>query len=103
MDHSEEYRKLISDMEYIIVKHCSTKNLMNGQNYRYPVHYVSNEKRYVSKGNGKVDIPADAVSSMKYKFGGHTLEIGPALEEILDYLSNNRDMLPDGPSLFDLL
>ena len=33
MEHSEEYRRLISEMEYIIAKHYVTANLMNGQNY----------------------------------------------------------------------
>ena len=84
----EEYEELISDLEYIIAKHCSTENLMNGKNYRYPVHFSEGGKNYVSKGNGKVHISKEAATTMEYTFGAHTLEIGKALDEIVKYLDD---------------
>ena len=84
----EEYAELVATLEQIVAKHCSTENLMNGKNYRYPVHYSKEGKNYVSKGNGKVRISMEAVPTMKYTFGAHTLEIGKALEEILDYIED---------------
>ena len=91
MVNTEEYLELISELEYIVAKHCSTENLMNGENYRYPVHYKDNGKGYVQKGNGKAKIPDGAVPSLEYRFGSHTLEIGKALDEILTYLVENYD------------
>ena len=85
---NEEYEELVSDLEHIIAKHCSTENLMNGNNYRYPVHFSQGGKKYVSKGNGKVRISKEAVPTMKYTFGAHTLEIGKALDEIVKYLDD---------------
>ena len=46
-------------------------------------------------------IPDDAYSKLEYRFGIHTLEIGKALEEIVDYFKDNYDI--GNQSLFDML
>ena len=86
MRKDSEYLELVSALEQIVAKHCSTKNLFEGQKYRYPVHYIQNEQKYVSDGDGRVHISAKAVPTMKYMFGKHTLEIGNALDEIIAYI-----------------
>ncbi|SFP84564.1 hypothetical protein SAMN04487928_109124 [Butyrivibrio proteoclasticus] len=90
----EEYQKLISDIEYIVANHCKTND---GDNYRYPVSFDG-----CSLG-GKIEgrIPDEDYIKLEYRFGIHTLEIGKALEEIIDYFKDNYDI--DEPGLFDML
>lgn len=75
----------IKRMEQIIAKHCSSQNLMNGNYYRYPVHYRKNGQGWHSSGLADVTNSKE-VDSMHYKFGSHTMDIGKALAEILDFL-----------------
>lgn len=90
----EEYQKLISDLEYIVASHSKTND---GENYRYPVSCDG------CSLTGKIEgrIPDETYSKLEYRFGIHTLEIGKALEEIVEYFKDNYDI--DGFSLFDSL
>ncbi len=90
----EEHQKLISDLEYIVAKHCKTNG---GDSYRYPVSFDG------CSLEGKIEgrIPDDAYSKLEYVFGIHTLEIGKALEEIVGYFKDNYDI--GDQSLFDMI
>lgn len=81
--------RFILQLERIIASHCRTKNLNNGNRYRYPVHYVKNGVRYKTSGNGVANVGDDDIRTMKYTFASHTMEIGAALEEILDFMEKN--------------
>ncbi len=98
MDQSARTR-LILQLERIIASHCSTKDLKNGVNYRYPVHYKKNGKLYKTTGSGIANVDDEGIKTMKYTFASHTLEIGAALEEVLDFLENNCEF---GPGLYYL-
>lgn len=91
MKYTQEYRDLMAELEYIVAKHCSTGGLKNGRNYRYPVTYVSKGQKHKVEGDYRAFTPLDAVTSLEYQFGNHTLEIGEALEEILNFLTENYD------------
>ncbi len=91
---NEEYQKLISDLEFIVAKHCRTND---GECYRYPVSCDNHSLTGEIEGR----IPDDAYSKLEYRFGIHTLEIGKALEEIVDYFKDNYDI--GNQSLFDML
>lgn len=84
-DGLEANTEIIKRMERIIAKHCSTKNYTMG-NYRYPVHYIKNGKKYKTQGDGYANVSYNDISSMNYVFGSHKMEIGKALLEILDFL-----------------
>ncbi len=92
MKNSKEYLKLISDLEYIVAKHCSTDTLNNGKDYRYPVRFTDkNGKEIKYDVNYGLPLASGQVPTLKYKFGVHTLEIGKALEEIIEYITDNYD------------
>lgn len=90
--------RLLLHLEEIIASHCSTEIIKDGDVYRQPVHYVDSGKSYVKSGNGIAEIKEDSyktIGSMQYKFGVHTVDIGEALDEILDYLESHCDFDPD--------
>ena len=88
MDQNARTR-LIIQLERIIASHCSTKNLNNGSNYRFPVHYYKNGRQFKTVGQGVANVDDNGIRTMKYTFASHTLEIGKALDEILDFLEKN--------------
>lgn len=90
LEGDEARAQYIKRMEYIIAKHCSTKNLNIGE-YRYPVHYKKNGKSYYADKHYYANVSMNEVSSMQYKFGAHTMNIGRALEEILEFLEGTID------------
>ena len=98
MDQNARTR-LILQLERIVACHCSTKDLKNGAKYRYPVHYKKNGQRYKTTGNGVANVDPEGIRTMKYTFASHTLEIGAALEDILDFLEENCEF---GPGLYYL-
>ena len=81
--------RLILQMERIIAKQCHQQNLMGGKKYRYPVQYRKNGVLYKTTGNGVANVKDPEVRSMQYKFGSHTMDIGIALDEILDFIYEN--------------
>ncbi len=96
---SEAKAYYVKRMEQIIAKHCSTKDLKSGKNYRYPVHYKKNGQGWHS--NGLADVSLKDVPSMHYKFASHKMEIGKALMEILDFLQEHIDNGDISASSFD--
>lgn len=93
MAYSRDYCRLIGELERIVARHCSTGGIKNGENYRYPVYFMKNGKEVGVHGTVGEIIPADAVPTLRYKFGVHSVEIGQALEEILNYLADNYDLV----------
>ncbi|WP_026523285.1 hypothetical protein [Butyrivibrio sp. MB2005] len=88
----DDHSKLISDLEYIVAKHCSTKGLNYGNEYRYPVNYTKDGVNYIAKKYAKAEIDYNSIGTMTYEFGAHSLEIGKALEEIVDFLCEEYDI-----------
>ncbi len=80
--------KLISAMEEIIAKECYTKGLQNNKKYRYPVNFKINGSLY--KGtHGRILVDTHDISTMYYQFGVHRMDIGIALNKILDLIEHN--------------
>ena len=81
----------IKQMERIIAKNCSTGTYNIGD-YRYPVHYIKNGKKYYTKSIA--DVSMNDVPSMHYEFGNHRMNIGKAILEIIDYIETHSDGNP---------
>ena len=98
----EAKAKLICRMEQIIAKHCSSKNY-SMTHYRYPVHYRKKGVSYRSKGSGYVNLDCNEIPSMHYEFGSHRMDIGDALLEIVEFLSEHgtlEDFYEDEPEKY---
>ncbi len=89
MSYWNDKAEIIKHMEWIIAKNCSTETYNIG-NYRYPVHFNKNGKWYKTSGNSLADVSYQDISSMYYEFGAHTLNIGDALIEIMEYLEQRN-------------
>lgn len=90
--------RLLLHLEEIIANHCSAEIIKEGDVYRQPVHYVDGGKSRTKSGQGIAPIENDCfntIGSMQYTFGVHTVDIGEALDEILNYLENHCDFDPD--------
>lgn len=85
MPSDDEYVEMIKKLEYIVAKHCST---LEGKHYRYPVHYIMDGEEYETRGKYLAKVTSDAIPTMEYSFGAHTLEIGQALEEIVEFIND---------------
>ncbi len=92
--HQNARTRLILQLERIIASNCSTKDLKGGEKYRYPVHYEDKGKKYKTVGNGIARVDDESVRTMKYTFASHTLDIGNALEEILNFMEENCEFGP---------
>lgn len=102
--YQSDYAKLLCHLEYIVGKHCYNKNFNGGMSYRYPVKYVQNGQRWVTRG-GETKLQEKEIDSMYYEFGTNRLYIGEALDEILKYLMEHYSQTEDfefGPDLWDI-
>ena len=93
--------RLILQLERIIASQCHQKNLMGGKKYRYPVQYVRDGTSYKCSGNGTANVNDSGIKTMKYQFGSHTLDIGIALDEILDFIEKNCEINNMGMFYYD--
>lgn len=90
---SEARAKLICQLERILAKNCHQKNLKNNQKFRYPVEYIKQGKK--GKSNGLVDLDNKDIKTMHYTFGTNILDVGNALEEMVDFILKNCEMTTD--------
>lgn len=90
-------KDMISDLEYIIASECYNSEYAHKKNFRYPVTFEQNGKKYKGKGGYKVKIneatAEQEIRSMEYVFGDNHLCVGNAIVAILDYLQNRYDTL----------
>lgn len=89
--------RLICAMEEIIANECYTQGLQGNHKYRYPVVYTKDGLGYRCTG-GKAQVKDNGVHTMEYKFGAHRLDIGTALDKILDLFENDVEF--DGGGMF---
>lgn len=81
--YDEAKARIICELEKIIAKNVTTTSHTNGK-YRYPVEYRKNGRNWRATGTANVDY--DDIYSMHYNFGVHRLDIGMALDQILEFL-----------------
>lgn len=93
-------KDVIRDLEYIVSSKCNNIQYTNkisgsgGRQYRYPVNYFKEGKKYICRGKISVNDPSaeQEIKSMRYEFGSNHLYIGKAIVEILDYLKDRYDL-----------
>lgn len=96
MSNIDRRLELEKDIERIIAKHCyTTTGINNGKYYRYPVHYKKNGSNWVSKGNGTANVDIKSFSTLQYRFGVHRMDIGKAIEEIIELLETDCNLYAD--------
>lgn len=87
---------LICNLEYYIGSECYNPNSYDGWNrtwgrsYRYPVHFICNEKDPTEASTKywatHYNINPDQIKTMKYKFGSNHLFVGQGLARVLGVL-----------------
>ncbi len=91
MEKTDNVRKLIGELEYIVGNCYHNKQKRGGFYFRYPESFTRDGKRFYRKG--KAYCPKDdEINTMRYETGANHLYIGKALVKVLEYLEDRYDL-----------
>ena len=101
MELTDNMRKLIGDLEYIIASCTKNQQKRGSFDYRYPVSFNHDGKTLEYKGKNKFYMPDESdINNMRYEMGTNHLYIGQALTKVLDYLEKRYDICFDDLEAF---
>ena len=104
MKLDQKMAKLICELEYCIGNECYNPNSYDGWTgdegceYRYPVYIrVKKDDEELTRIRSNVGerfpaISADAIATMKYKFGSNHLFVGLGIKHVLEELERRYDL-----------